>query len=264
MSCYDLILDELERREVAFVNMFAPFFICSVGAHLFNLQNKTKHIKVAHARAPDMRLHLMFVTPPGFGRSFFMRQFVDDWGVLGDSIPVASVVFLMLEGGAPMIYESGFWGDERSEIPKTLERGAVYKFNAKKDGQKLSRIADLTKIEDDSIPTVFTLKDYGVTFAKLSRLTEYAGGSDLFWGYIGRMIRNKASGDVIGFEIGDIDAGPITVWGTGGKFEDPDPHEFDVLQGLDDGMEVVVYGYVSKKDIADNPRINARGVWVVT
>ena len=87
MVCYDMILDELERREVAFVHMFAPYFICSVGAHIFNLRNKGDPVKIAHARAPDMRLHLMFVTPPGFGRSFFMRQFIDEWGVIGDAVP---------------------------------------------------------------------------------------------------------------------------------------------------------------------------------
>lgn len=181
----------------------------------------------------------------------------------GRASPVASVVWLMMEGGAPILSETAFWGDERADIPKSLERGEVYKFNAKKEGPKLSRLADLTKIVDDSIPTVFSLKDYGVTYAKLSRIQEYLKSSDLFWGYVGRVIKAKNSDETRGFEIGDIDAGPFTVWGTGGDYEEADPDEDKVLQALAEAMEVVVYGYVSTNKKTGEPRINARGIWVV-
>ena len=66
MNLFELILQELEYRGVAFVRKFAPPYIASIGAHLFNIHNKEHQVFYELGRIPDMRVHIMMVAPPGF------------------------------------------------------------------------------------------------------------------------------------------------------------------------------------------------------
>jgi len=73
----------LSERKVIFAERFIPYFFMSYGAHIFNLMNFRRHIYFEHGRIPDMRCHLLFVAPPGFSKSFFMKQcFSEDFGIL--------------------------------------------------------------------------------------------------------------------------------------------------------------------------------------
>lgn len=88
MDIYNLVLQELERRRVAFVQDFIPYYLCSLGCHLLNIENKKRHFYYEHGRIPDLRLHVMQVAPPGFSKSFFMKQLLQDvYGVLGGAVP---------------------------------------------------------------------------------------------------------------------------------------------------------------------------------
>jgi len=69
-----MILQELEARGCAYVRRFAPYFICSAGAHLFNLMNKRRHIYYEAGRIVDTRLHLLMLSPPGFSKTFWLEQ----------------------------------------------------------------------------------------------------------------------------------------------------------------------------------------------
>jgi len=65
LDLYTAMLEVLEKRGVAFADKFAPMFIASIGAHLFNLVNYEKGILYECDLLYDTRVNLMFVAPPG-------------------------------------------------------------------------------------------------------------------------------------------------------------------------------------------------------
>jgi len=66
MDLYEEIIAELRDRNLAKVETYPPYFISSVGAHLFNLVNRDNEILFEHGQVQDYRLHLMHVAPSGF------------------------------------------------------------------------------------------------------------------------------------------------------------------------------------------------------
>ena len=76
MDLYELIIQELEARGCAYVRDFAPFYICSAGAHIFNLMNKRRYVYVEAGRVVDTRVHILFVAPPGFSKTYWLEQFL--------------------------------------------------------------------------------------------------------------------------------------------------------------------------------------------
>jgi len=75
MSIYEDILNYLESLEIANVRRFFPFYICSGGAHLFNRFNRQRTVVTSHGLPIDLRMHLFFVSQPGFSKTFSMRVF---------------------------------------------------------------------------------------------------------------------------------------------------------------------------------------------
>ena len=73
---YDLILEELSERKVVYYRTFAPFYIISLGAHIMNLRQMTDPILFEHGEPSNTRVHLLFVAPPGYGKSFWLFQFM--------------------------------------------------------------------------------------------------------------------------------------------------------------------------------------------
>lgn len=73
---YDLILEELKHRQSAQYDRFPRFYIASVGAHLFNLANQEKRFYWQSGLMPNTRMHIMFVSPPGFSGTFWLEQFL--------------------------------------------------------------------------------------------------------------------------------------------------------------------------------------------
>ena len=81
---YKDIINLLKHRKVANVEILSPLYICSIGAHIFNLANKKTKIFTDGALVSDSRLHVIMVTVPGFGKSFMLKQFLDkDIGICG-------------------------------------------------------------------------------------------------------------------------------------------------------------------------------------
>lgn len=79
----DMIDGHLRDRKILYVPQFVPYFIASFGAHIFNLINKQKGIFFEHGRIPDLRMHVLFVAPPGFFKSMLMKNLVHpDYGCL--------------------------------------------------------------------------------------------------------------------------------------------------------------------------------------
>ena len=76
VNVYNLILEELTASGACHVDRFPPFFIMSIGAHMFNLHNKSHHIYVVNRRTPDTRLHVLMCAPPGAEKTFWQEQFL--------------------------------------------------------------------------------------------------------------------------------------------------------------------------------------------
>ena len=78
MNLYDLGLEIFSERKFINYKKILPLYLCSVGCHLFNLENKTrvKPIFTSGGLVPDMRLHMFMVTIPGFGKTYTIEQFI--------------------------------------------------------------------------------------------------------------------------------------------------------------------------------------------
>jgi len=74
---YDTALDMFRSQGCAYVDKHPPFYLCSVGAHMFNLANKNHRILFEHGLVMDTRMHIFFVAPPGFSKTFWLRKMLD-------------------------------------------------------------------------------------------------------------------------------------------------------------------------------------------
>ena len=90
------------------VDVFGPFYTSSIGAHMFNLSNLSReeeeHPRDAilyHLGKPfNTRLHIMFVAPPGFGKTLMIEHFLRDrQALLANSCVDAQWEGFMTEAG---------------------------------------------------------------------------------------------------------------------------------------------------------------------
>jgi len=127
MSLLSLCMDELKYRKIGFVNEFAPFFIASTGCHLFNLRNKKDNIHLESGLMKDKRLHVMFVAPPGFSKSFWIKQFLK-----GDTCLYANTS--LKKGFQGLMTEAGWVGtikfitNAEGETESKEFRGAAWRY----------------------------------------------------------------------------------------------------------------------------------------
>lgn len=131
-----------------------------------------------------------------------------------------------------------------ASIPKMelLEIGKVYTFKAFDKGNgSLTRLRAVEEIDDGKVPRVQELIATDFGFPKVSALKSIVGSSRLLHGWVGRIIRSKNTGEVIGFEFGDEETIiPITCWGSY-AVDEVQP----ILQELDQGDEIYQYSYVN-------------------
>jgi hypothetical protein len=127
-SFYDVVLDELRRRKVAFVEQFIPYYLFSFGTHLFNLFNAKARIYHAHGAVPDFRLHIMFVAPPGFSKSFFIKHLLHpDHGCLSNAGVPTSFEDYMTQSGFTGTFDRDSKGNivERKGMLEEMAEGVV-------------------------------------------------------------------------------------------------------------------------------------------
>jgi len=95
MGLYQDILEYLEECDFAFVRRFIPYFLCSFGCHIFNVQNRkidedgeTPLAFYWERRGiPDMRLPILMMAPPGYSKSTFLIALLDEFnGIFGTVI----------------------------------------------------------------------------------------------------------------------------------------------------------------------------------
>lgn len=65
-------MEELKARSVYLCETYAPYYVCSFMTHAFNQMNQRREIYWDSKRVPNMRLHILFVAPAGFMKSFYM------------------------------------------------------------------------------------------------------------------------------------------------------------------------------------------------
>jgi len=78
LTVFDEILDVLRARKIAFVERLTRIYICSVGAHIINLENKKRKFYLVMGRVADLRVHIFFIAPSGFFKSEVLYQLLDD------------------------------------------------------------------------------------------------------------------------------------------------------------------------------------------
>lgn len=65
-------MEEMKSRKAYLYDIYTPYFVCSYAMHCFNLLNLENKIYWQSKRIPNMRLHLMFIAPPGYMKSYYM------------------------------------------------------------------------------------------------------------------------------------------------------------------------------------------------
>ena len=87
---YSLVLAELKERGCAYTDKYAPYYITSTGCHLFNLANQKSQVFIEGGRLSDTRLHIIFCSPPGFSKTYWLEQFLrgDQAILLGSGIDI--------------------------------------------------------------------------------------------------------------------------------------------------------------------------------
>ena len=174
---------------------------------------------------------------------------------------VTNLTFIALTPeGTISVKGSTLWG-ERVEMAEKFRMGKTYHVRAKERGGNLTYMKEPEEIDDNLVPTVWDLPNYGVIFAKPGQILDHADRTEMFHGWIGKIIRERTgSGKIIGFELSDAESYPVTVW-AGEKFG-PLPIELkELVQTLREGLEVLVYGYVSLTAQGE-PRLNCKGLFV--
>lgn len=105
---YDVCMDYFEDLGVINADRFLPYYLASIGCHIAHLKNNhykefphkgAFHLNRGAAPAP-LRLHLLFITIPGGGKSYFTSLFANDFsGLLHDTRLQISEHNYMTEAG---------------------------------------------------------------------------------------------------------------------------------------------------------------------
>lgn len=151
------ILEELESRFVYKADVYAPFYISSYATHVFNLHNQENEVYWESKKIPNLRLHLMFIAPPGFMKSFYGDTMCGNtYSIFGNtgvdigieaSMTEAGLVGTVTQEGTAVVGAAGIYSkgivfiDEFSAITNALQS----QYNSQMDPQLLS-ILDSGKV----------------------------------------------------------------------------------------------------------------------
>jgi hypothetical protein len=77
-SLYEMIMEELASRQAYQYEVYAPYYVSSFAVHAFNLMNQKREIYFVGKQLPNMRLHLLFISPSGFMKTYFGDTMIRD------------------------------------------------------------------------------------------------------------------------------------------------------------------------------------------
>jgi len=182
----------------------------------------------------------------------------------GGSGEVANIDFMTFDGGVLEVKPATLWDDRIDVIFDKFQLNGVYSFTAyeKKDGG-LTRIKPETikSLTDDKLPRVEELEAYNIKLPPLAKIQEHVKTTNLFHGWVGKVIPHKETNEPIGIEFADMESMPVTAW-FGGKYSKVPEEITKVAKSIKQGDEVYVYGYVSIKETGENT-LNTRGLFRV-
>jgi hypothetical protein len=156
MEVFESVMEELHRRHAYKCEVYAPFYICSAMTHAFNMVNQKKEIYWEGSRLPNMRLHILFVAPSGYMKTFYIgnmagdrygifqnagihvghEQSLTEAGFVGTLRNIGGVDDIKIEGAA-QTYSNGIMCiDEFSAITNALK----VNYNAQFDTQLLAAL----------------------------------------------------------------------------------------------------------------------------
>ena len=69
----EMILQEMERRRIYKARYLGDLFVASIGAHILNLANQEAGFLWYGGELPQIRVHILFIAPPGYGKSFILQ-----------------------------------------------------------------------------------------------------------------------------------------------------------------------------------------------
>lgn len=149
-------MEELRSRNTYGCETYAPPYICSYAIHGFNIMNQGRKIYWEGAKIPNMRLHIVFVAPPGGMKSHYLqvmglddhsifkdctfdmvqRQDVNTASLFGTFKPMGNGTYEKREGEAQK-YSNGFiLFDEFKALTESMRQS----FNASMDTQLLTAL----------------------------------------------------------------------------------------------------------------------------
>lgn len=159
---------------------------------------------------------------------------------------------------------TSLWGD-RADLASEVEVDKCYtgraRFSYQATRVKMNAFEISGEADDDAMPTVEEIaEDWEI--GTLEDIEDFAGNTELFEGIVGRVILSNDTGEAIGFEMASDMSLPVTVWGGRGRDVPPVPEVQALLNDLNIGDELLVYGYVNAR--ADGSiSLSAGGVWRV-
>lgn len=81
-----MCLSELKSRGTLGYETYAPYYICSYAMHGFNLMNQGRQVYWESKAVPNLRLHVIFVAPPGYMKTYYLRQMgLDDYAIFANT-----------------------------------------------------------------------------------------------------------------------------------------------------------------------------------
>lgn len=146
---------ELDSRNAYKREVYAPYYICSLATHVFNLMNQTREVYWEGKKLPNMRLHILFVAPPGFMKTYYMNvmgadrfsifaqcgvkmgqeQAITEAGLIGTFNNIAGMP-VEQEGAARALAKGVLMIDEFSAITNALK----VQYNSQMDSQLLAAL----------------------------------------------------------------------------------------------------------------------------
>jgi hypothetical protein len=169
------------------------------------------------------------------------------------------------EDGKTDFAKVALWGD-RADVASMVRIGSTYKVVARIQAgasqTKLTAFELLEELDDAAVTSLAAMEESGWEFGNLASIDEFVDSEEVFKGTVGKPILASGSGDKIGIEISNAwdSSVPITVWAGRGR-DNPAVEEIqDLLQDLNEGDDVYVFGYVNSKDDG-SIQINASGIF---
>lgn len=94
------VLDEMHHRGAYLADDYTPHYVISYAVHAYNLMNHRKKVYWESANIPNQRLHLLFVAPPGFMKTYYLKNMgMEDFSIFKNTRITVGTEQSMSEAG---------------------------------------------------------------------------------------------------------------------------------------------------------------------